>query len=199
VAGQAQREGPELAVESVEQLRAWLAQNSAQRDGLWLLLHTKATGGPRVEWGAIVDELLCVGWIDSLSGKQPDGRQRLWISPRRPGSGWSGVNKDKVARLRAAGRMGPAGEAVIAAAEADGSWTVLDGASALQVPDDLQAAFACHPGAEAGFAAFPPSARRALLEWLALARRPETRARRVEAAAEGAARGVRANAPAAKG
>ena len=49
MAGQAQRAGPELAVESVEQLRAWLAQNSAQRDGLWLLLHTKATGGPRVE------------------------------------------------------------------------------------------------------------------------------------------------------
>jgi uncharacterized protein YdeI (YjbR/CyaY-like superfamily) len=113
------------------------------------------------------------------------------MSPRRSGSAWSGVNKARVARLRAEGRMAAPGEAAIARAEADGSWARLDGASAFAEPPDLDAALDATFGARAAWAGFPPSDRRANLEWIAQARRPATRAARIAEIAARAARGAR--------
>jgi uncharacterized protein YdeI (YjbR/CyaY-like superfamily) len=93
---------------------------------------------------------------------------------RRPRSAWSGVNKDKIARLTAEGRMHPAGLSVVERAKHSGAWTLLDSASKLEVPADLDAAF--DEKGRAYFEAFPASVRRAILEWITQAKTHETRA-----------------------
>jgi uncharacterized protein YdeI (YjbR/CyaY-like superfamily) len=115
------------------------------------------------------------------------------LSPRKQGSNWSKVNKDKVARLIAQGQMHPAGMAKIEASKQDGSWTFLDDVEALVQPDDLKAAFAQHPGSLENWEAFPRSAKRGILEWIKNAKRPETRDKRIEDTAQKAAQNIRAN------
>jgi uncharacterized protein YdeI (YjbR/CyaY-like superfamily) len=89
--------------------------------------------------------------------------------------------------------MAPAGLAKVDAAKADGSWTFLDAVESLEVPDDLATALADRPGAKAFFDAFPRSVKRGILEWIARAKRPETRAKRVGETARLAAENERAN------
>lgn len=140
----------------------------------------------------IVMEALRYGWIDSTARLLDDERRVQRFSPRRPGSGWSRSNKDRVARLEHQGRLESAGRAVIEAARADGSWQLFDSVEALEVPDDLAAALVSFPGAREQFDAFPPSTRKAILQWIVLAKRPATREKRVTDAARRAARGERA-------
>ncbi|GAB5429167.1 MAG: YdeI/OmpD-associated family protein [Devosia indica] len=146
-----------------------------------------------VTWDEVVEEALCFGWIDSQPRKLDENRSMLRLSPRKSGSAWSGVNKERVKMLIDAGRMQPSGLAKIEVAKTNGSWSSLDKASDLKVPDDLAAAFSEHPGALQQFMAFPPSARRAILEWISLAKRSETRANRVQETARLAQIGQRAN------
>ena len=146
-----------------------------------------------LEYEAAVQEALCFGWIDSTAGRVDARRSKLYFAPRKPGSGWAATNKARVERLLAAGQMAPAGLAAIERAKADGSWTLLDPIEQGIVPDDLAAALAAHPPAAVNFEAFPKSARRAILFWIAVAKRPETRAARVRETAERAARNERAN------
>jgi uncharacterized protein YdeI (YjbR/CyaY-like superfamily) len=115
------------------------------------------------------------------------------LSPRKPGSAWSTLNKQRVENLLAAGLMEEGGLAAIEAAKADGSWTRLDGAGALEIPADLARALEAHPPSARHFGAFPPSTRRAILEWIATAKTEETRNRRVEQTARLAAENIRAN------
>lgn len=171
--------------------RAWLAANHAQGASIWLVLNRKDSGLPYLPAEAAAEEALCFGWIDSRPGKLDARRSLLLVSPRRPGSAWSGVNKRRVEQLLAAGLMAPAGLAAIARAKADGSWALLDGASALEEPEDLTAALS--GVALAAWQGFPPSHRRANLEWIAQAKRPETRAARIAEIARLAALGQRAN------
>ncbi|MBY0423112.1 MAG: YdeI/OmpD-associated family protein, partial [Parvularculaceae bacterium] len=105
------------------------------------------------------------------------------------------INKARIAALVAEGRMTPAGLARIEAAKADGSWSKLDGVETLEEPADLLAAFRRHAGSRAFWAAFPPSTRRGVLEWIGNAKGADTRARRVEEAARLAAENIRANTP----
>ncbi|HZG89304.1 MAG TPA: YdeI/OmpD-associated family protein [Pseudonocardia sp.] len=178
---------------SVAEWRAWLAANHARRAGVWLVTRKVSAGGPQVGYAESVEQALCFGWIDSTGRALDDERRMLWFARRKPRSGWSRSNKQRIERLLAAGLMEPAGLALIEAAKADGSWTLLDAVEDLLVPDDLAAALDAHPGARENWEAFPPSARRALLEWIVQARRPDTRARRIAETAEHAARNERAN------
>lgn len=173
--------------------RAWLEQNHTRPDGIWFVSYKKASGKPRVEYAEAVEEALCFGWIDSKAGTVDDERSRLWMSPRKPGTGWSRVNKERVERLIAEGRMAPPGLAKIEAAKADGSWTALDSSEALEVPRDLEQALAAYPDAARHFAAFPPSARKAILQWIGFAKKPETRATRIAETARLANENIRAN------
>jgi uncharacterized protein YdeI (YjbR/CyaY-like superfamily) len=115
------------------------------------------------------------------------------MSPRKPGTGWARTNKERIERLMADGRMAPPGLAKIEAARRDGSWTLLDSVEALEVPADLEQALASYPHAARHFHAFPPSARKRILQWIVLAKKPETRAARVAEAARLANENVRAN------
>ena len=173
--------------------RAWLAAHHASEKGAWFVYFKKATGRPRVLYDEAVEEALCFGWVDSLPRKLDADRSMLLFTPRKARSPWSGPNKARVARLAAEGLMTPAGQAKVDTARADGSWDLLTDAEALAVPDDLAAALAADPPAAARFAAFSPSSRKGILGWVALARRPETRAARVARTAAMAALGLRAN------
>lgn len=173
--------------------RAWLEAHHARDSGIWLVYFKKASGQPRVPYADAVEEALCFGWVDSTQRKLDDDRSMLYFAPRKKGSGWSKVNKARIERLMADGRMAPAGLAKIEAAKADGSWELLDAVEALKIPDDLARAFDAYPGSRQHFEAFPPSAKRALLGWIVLAKRPETRAKRVDETARLAADNIRAN------
>ena len=183
---------PQLHVERREDWRAWLAEHHASSDGVWLVSWKQATGRPAIAYEAAVEEALCFGWIDSLARTLDDERSILLFTPRKPGSRWSRSNKERVARLEAARLVQPAGAAVIEAARADGSWTALDDVENLVVPDDLAAEFAARPGAAEHWESFPRSVKRGILEWILDAKRPETRAKRVEETAAEAAEGRRA-------
>ena len=173
--------------------RAWLMREHTRTSGVWLISFKKATGKPRVEYDAAVEEALCFGWIDSKPRTLDHEPSMLWFAPRKPGSGWSRPNKQRVARMIKAGQMMPAGQAKIDAAKADDSWSALDAVEALDVPDDLQQALAAAPSAQQHFDAFPRSVKRSILEWIANAKRPATRARRVAETARLAAENKRAN------
>lgn len=173
--------------------RAWLLEHHGRSSGVWLVSFKKGTGQPRFELDEAVEEALCVGWIDSKPNKLDDTRSLLWFAPRKPRSGWSRPNKERVARLLQAGLMQPAGLAKIEQAKADGSWTALDAVEELQIPDDLVQALRAQPPAESNFLAFPRSAKRGILEWIQNARRPETRAARIAETARLAQVNERAN------
>lgn len=180
----------EVEVQSRDALRAWLQANHTRTTGVWLVHHKKAS--PHyLPMGEIVEECLCFGWVDSLVRGKDDLRAMHWIAPRKPGSSWSRVNKDIVARAEAAGRMTDAGRALIEGAKADGSWARLDDVENLVVPDDLARAFSDR--ARANWDGFAPSARRGILEWILNAKRPETRAKRIAETAEMAKDGKPAN------
>ena len=170
----------------------WLAANHATAHGAWLVTWRAKSGRPFLDYEAAVEEALCFGWVDSTGGHVDDERGKLYFAPRKPRSVWAATNKARVERLIAEGRMRPAGLAAIERAKANGSWEVLDSVERLEVPDDLAAALASRPPAADHFAAFPPSARKMLLGWVATAVRPETRAARVMEIAEAAARNERA-------
>jgi hypothetical protein len=90
-----------VEVRTLAEARAWLAVNHGRAEGVWLVTWKKRPGAPHVGYGDLVDELLCFGWIDNLSRKLDDARSMLWVAPRRAGSGWSKVNKEKLVRLEA--------------------------------------------------------------------------------------------------
>lgn len=182
-----------VQVESRGEWRAWLEQNHENDDGIWLVTFKKHCGDKYVSYDDIVEEAVCFGWIDSRPRKLDADRTMLWLSPRKAGSGWSKLNKERVEKMTAAGRMTPAGLEKIEAAKQDGSWRALDAIEALEVPPDLKAAFASYPSARQNFEAFPRSVKRGILEWIANATRPTTRTKRIEETARLAEDNIRAN------
>lgn len=188
-----------VPVRSAAEWRAWLELNHHQRESIWLVVWKKGKG-PHVPMSEIVDEALCFGWIDSLPRKLDDARSMVLLSPRKPGSAWSAVNKAKIARLQADGRMAGPGIAAVERAKADGSWVFLEDVDALIPPGDLLAALADGaPEARQRWDGFSRSSRRGILEWIRQARRPETRARRIAETVRLAAMGLKANHPEARG
>jgi uncharacterized protein YdeI (YjbR/CyaY-like superfamily) len=177
--------------------RRWLAAHHGRAEPVWLVI---AKGGATdLDAAAAAEEALCFGWIDGLPRKLDDRRWMLLVSPRKPRSPWSRVNKARVERLRTACLMTPAGEAKIAAAQTDGSWDSFEVAESLETPPDLAHALRADERAAAAWASFAPSSRKGILWWIASAKGAETRARRVAETARLAALGLRANFPESRG
>jgi uncharacterized protein YdeI (YjbR/CyaY-like superfamily) len=151
----------------------------------------KQSGRTGLTYEEAVQEALCFGWIDSKGAKLDEDRTMLWMSPRKRGSGWARTNKVRIEQLLADGLMAPPGLAMIEEAKRDGSWTLLDDVENLVVPGDLAAALDAHPGARERWDALSRSVRRAALEQIVLAKRPETRAKRVAETARRTAEGER--------
>jgi len=183
----------QVQTETRDQLRDWLARNHATSPGIWLVTWKKTSGRPHLAYDDIVEEALAFGWVDSQPRTVDGQRSARLLTPRKPGSNWSRLNKQRVERLLAAGLMQPAGLAAIAVAKANGRWTALDQTETLAEPADLAAVLDADPAARRYWDAFPRSARRAILEWIGNARTDATRQARIERTASDAARGIRAN------
>ncbi|HNH27528.1 MAG TPA: YdeI/OmpD-associated family protein [Anaerolineales bacterium] len=173
--------------------RKWLEENQARKEGIWLISYKKDTGKPRFDYDESVEEALCFGWVDSKPAKLDEERSMLWFAPRKPKTNWSKLNKDRVEKMIKAGLMAPAGLAKVEAAKKDGSWNALDGVEALEIPPDLAKALSKNKTAKEYFEAFPRSVKRGILEWILNAKRPETRAKRIEETVTLAEKNVRAN------
>lgn len=165
--------------------RAWLAVHHDTSPGIFVVYGKKAARLPGPAYEDLIEEALCYGWIDGTLRPVDDQRTSLYFCPRRKGGIWAASNKARVERLRAAGLMTPAGEAVIARAIEDGSWTILDRSEALELPDELADALAGVSGSRAAFDALAPSQRKQLIYQVDSAKRPDTRQRRAAAIAEG--------------
>ncbi|MGW5053437.1 YdeI/OmpD-associated family protein [Actinokineospora sp. NPDC004072] len=161
------------------QWRSWLDANGRTESEIWVDIT------PELTYEDAVQQALCFGWIDSNARGS-----RLRFTPRNPRSGWSRRNRDRAAHLIATGQMTPHGQALIDTAQRTGTWEVGE-----HIPDDLGALLAATPAAATHFARFPPSSKRLILEWIATAKRPETRLRRITQTVALAAEGIRANHP----
>ena len=181
----------QVEVSSREAWRAWLAINHTQTESIWLVTYKKHTGDRYVSYDEIVEEALCFGWIDSLPRRLDSDRTMLLLSPRKSKSGWSGLNKRRVAKLLAHGLMMPAGLAKVEQAKADGSWIFLDDVEALIIPDDLAAALADNAAAKETFEGFSPSVKKGILQWIKMAKRSQTRQQRIKRTVERALVGER--------
>lgn len=177
-----------VEVASAADLRTWLAAHHTSTQSVWLVTGKKQAGARYIPYAAIVEELLCFGWIDSLPRALDETRAMLLISPRKRGSAWSKDNRERIIRLEAEGRMAAPGRAVVEAARADGAWERLIATESGEAPPDLAEALA-KAVALIGWESLSLSVRRRSLELLLAAKRPETRAKRiaqiVSAAAEG--------------
>lgn len=167
-----------VEIESLDELRSWLANNHTQETSVWLTRYKKAVPEKFVNRLDMIDELLCYGWVDGLCRKLDETRTMQLISPRRQ-QAWAQSYKDRVTRLEQQGRMQPAGLASVARAKASGMWNAYETVDALLVPDDLRAALAARPAAEAWFDQSAPSYRRNVLRWIAAAKTEATRKKRI--------------------
>ncbi|PZR13603.1 MAG: hypothetical protein DI536_12715 [Archangium gephyra] len=197
VKGRAKKAGaaaeyPKIEVGDRARLRAWLSKHHATSSGVWLVMKKRDAGGV-LRWNDVVEEVLCFGWVDSLPRALDDAKTMLLVTPRNPRSNWSAKNTAHVADLERRQLMTPAGRAAVETAKRNGAWTALDAVSALEVPSDLDEALRDAPDARTNWEAFPPSARREILEWIASAKKTETRARRVSEVVRLARQNVRAN------
>jgi uncharacterized protein YdeI (YjbR/CyaY-like superfamily) len=170
---------------------AWLDEHHETAGELRVRMAKKHTGIASLDWAAAVDVVLCFGWIDGQSRRIDDDFFVQRFTPRRPRSIWSKINRAKAEALIAAGRMRPRGLAEVEAAKADGRWAAAyDGPATATVPDDLAEALEA-AGQRAVFDALDGRNRYAILHRVQTARRPETRARRIERFVELLARGER--------
>lgn len=152
--------------------RQWLEKNHDKEKSVWLVFDK---GKNRtLSWTDIVQENLCFGWIDGQAGSVSDTQSKIYVSRRRPKSGWSKINKQHVDDLIAAGLMTPSGQSVIDEAKRNGTWDILNKSDALEIPPELQKLFTKHPTAQKNFEAFSNSSKRVILEWIYAAKKEET-------------------------
>ena len=172
----------ELVVRDAPSWRAWLGEHHGEEAGVWLVLAKKGTTEPTsLSYDAALEEALAHGWIDGQVRRRDDATYFQRFTPRRRRSAWSQRNVALAERLEAEGRMHPAGAAAIDSAKEDGRWqAAYAGPATIDVPADLAAALAAEPHARAAFDSLDRRNRYAVLYRVTTARRPETRARRIE-------------------
>lgn len=164
---------------SRQEWREWLQENHTQKQSVWLIYYKKKSAIPTVMYSEAVDEALCLGWIDSKAKPLDNEKFMQFFSKRKANSVWSKVNKAKVERLIGEGLMTKAGFESIEIAQQNGSWTILDEAEALIIPKDLDDEFQKRPKAKNYFLGLSRSDKRNILQWLVLAKREETRQKRI--------------------
>ena len=171
---------PKIYFASAAEWEQWLEENHARAAGVWIKMAKKGAGIDSVRYPEVLDPALCFGWIDGRREALDDRYFLQRFTPRRPRSRWSRINREKVERLIAEGRMRPAGLAEVERAKADGRWdAAYESQSNSTVPDDLQRELDASPRAKAAFAELNRQNRFAILYQLPDAKRPETRARRL--------------------
>jgi uncharacterized protein YdeI (YjbR/CyaY-like superfamily) len=171
---------PILAFADAATLEGWLQAQPASSPGLWIKLAKAGSGIASVTKREAVDAALCYGWIDGQLDKYDNEHWLIRLTPRKPRSKWSQVNRTRATELIGAGRMRPRGLAQVEAAKADGRWDAAYApASKAEVPADLQAALNQSPVAAAFFATLTGANRYAILYRIEAVKKPETRARKI--------------------
>jgi uncharacterized protein YdeI (YjbR/CyaY-like superfamily) len=183
--------GHELVVRDAAAWRRWLRAHHAEQDGVWLVLAKKGTTTPtRLTYDEALEEALCHGWIDGQVQRRDDATYVQRFTPRRARSMWSKRNVGIVGRLTSEGRMHSAGLAEVERARADGRWdAAYAGPASIEVPDDLAAALAGEPRAQAMFDILTKQNRYSVLLRVTTAKRADTRRRRIEQYVDMLARG----------
>ena len=177
----AKRDLPTRAFRSASAFRTWLEREHDRSDGLWLKIAKKGTGVKSVTYAEALDVSLCFGWIDGQKARLDETWFLQRFTPRRARSSWSKINCDKVAQLMEMGLMEPAGLEQVERAKADGRWdAAYQGSRSITVPDDFQAALDANPAARDAFATISRANRYAFLYRIHEAKRPQTRASRIE-------------------
>jgi uncharacterized protein YdeI (YjbR/CyaY-like superfamily) len=168
------KELPTLEVRNRREWRAWLAKHHASSPGVWLVFHKAHTGVKSIPYEDTVREALCVGWIDSLIKRLDDDRYALKLTPRKPTSKWSDLNRKRWADLKAARLLTEAG---LAAAPTDNSYAAKP--TIPDLPAYIAKALKANPKAWRVFQALAPTYRRHFVVWIHIAKRPETREKRI--------------------
>jgi uncharacterized protein YdeI (YjbR/CyaY-like superfamily) len=162
------------------ELRAWLEANHDSATELWIGFYKRGTGKPSVTWADVVDEALCVGWIDGIRKSIDEERWTLRLTPRKARSNWSFVNLKRVPELIAAGRMLPAGlRAYEARAEERSGVYSFEQREAAKLDDEALRRFQADAPAWEFFQSRPPSYRKMMTWWIVSAKKPETREKRL--------------------
>lgn len=172
---------------SREEWREWLKENHHSSQSVWLIQYKQKSAKPSIPWSDSVDEALCFGWIDSTRKTIDEERFVQFFCKRKPNSNWSKINKVKVQRLIEQGLMTEAGFKSIETAKKNGSWSILDEVEELVIPQDLTDAFRSQPGSQDYFNSLSKSVKKMILQWIVLAKRAETRQKRIGEVAELAA------------
>jgi uncharacterized protein YdeI (YjbR/CyaY-like superfamily) len=167
-----------------QEWREWLQENHDKKQSVWLIYYKKKSNILTVTYSEAVDEALCFGWIDSKAKPLDEEKFMQFFSRRKAKSVWSRINKEKIERLIHEGLMTTAGYHIIEIAKQNGSWTILDEAEALTIPGDLDEAFQKRPNAKNYFSSLSRSDKRNILQWLVLAKKQETRQKRISEIAE---------------
>ncbi len=171
--------------------RIWLEENHRSKQSVWLVCYKKKANIPTVLWSDAVDEAICFGWIDSKRVTIDDDKFMQFFTKRKPNGTWSKVNKEKIKQLIERGLMTEAGLDCIEKAKQNGSWTVLDEVEELIIPRDLELAFNGKKGSIAFFLSLSKSVRKSILQWIVLAKQPETRQKRINEMAEMASQNLK--------
>lgn len=175
--------------ESRRAWREWLEKNHQSKSSVWLVYFRYATNIPSLSWSEAVDEALCFGWIDSTKKTIDENSYMQYFSRRKPDSSWSKINKEKVARLIQNNMMAKAGFDSIETAKQNGTWTLMDDIEELIMPEDLKMALDTNKGAMEFFQNQSKSAKKTMLYWVTVAKKPETRMKRIAEIVQMAARG----------
>lgn len=165
---------------SRDEWREWLKKNHQTSPGIWFIYYKKGTGERTVSYEDAVEEALRFGWIDSKVKTLDKKRYMQVFTPRKPGSTWSKLNKNRVKKLTKQGLMTPAGLEKVESAKKDGSWNMLSDVEDLILPDDLKKDLAADEKAEKNFQQYNDSTKKQMLWWIVSAKRSETRERRLK-------------------
>jgi len=160
----------------------WLKENHDKETELWLVYYKKHTGKSSIAYEDSVKTALCYGWIDSLIKKLDEDSYARKFNPRKENSKWSESNKKRVEDLIAVGKMKPPGMRLVEAAKENGSWEriIVPPKIDLSVPDDFEKALKSVPEAKRYFESLPKSHKKQYLVWIKMAKRDETRQRRIK-------------------
>lgn len=173
--------------------RKWLEKNHQSKQSVWLVYFKASTKVASVSWSEAVDEALCFGWIDSTRKTIDEERYMQYFTRRKPNSTWSKINKEKVAKLIQNNLMTKAGFNSIETAKQNGTWTIMDNVENLIIPEDLRIALNKNESSMEFFQNQPKSIKKAMLYWVVIAKRIETRKKRIEEIAKSATKGTRPN------
>jgi len=171
----------QVYVKTRKEWREWLSQNHDKSSGIWLVFYRKHIGKPTLEYAESVEEALCFGWIDSIIKKIDDEKYVRKLTPRKAGSRWSELNKERIARLNKQGLMTGAGILKIKRAKASGIWDKPDRPQiSFDIPTELENALAKNGKAKHFFEQLAPSYQKQFIGWIEVAKRQETKERRVK-------------------